>query len=174
MKLQGMTSSWPFAVYEIDIIGEIRPKASNGHRYIIVAIDYFSKWVKVESYVTIGSKQIARFIEKNIICRYGLPHHIVSDNGVQFKAETTALLKEYKIKHHRSSAYRPQPNSVMEAANKNVKRILSKMLENYRDWSEYLQFALRGYRTTARTSTSATPFSLVYGCEAVLPIEVEI
>ena len=48
------------------------------------------------------------------------------------------------------------------------------MLENYRDWSEYLQFTLWGYRTTARISTSATPFSLVYGCEAVLPIKVEI
>ena len=117
---------------------------------------------------------MARFIEKNIICRYGLPHHIVSDNGVQFRAETVALLKEHKIEHHRSSPYRPQANGTVEVANKNVKRILSKMLENYRDWSEYLQFVLWEYRTTATTSTSVTPFSLVYEYEAVLPIEVEI
>ena len=74
---------------------------------------------------------MARFIEKNIICRYGLPHHIVSNNSVQFRAKTVALLKEYKIEHHRSSSYRPQVNGAVEAANKNVKRILSKMLENY-------------------------------------------
>ena len=117
---------------------------------------------------------MARFIKKNIICRYGLPHHIISDNGIQFSAKTAALLKEYKIEHHRSSPYRPQVNGVVEAANKNVKRILSKMLENYRDWSEYLQFALWGYRTIARMSTSTTLFLLVYRCEAVLPLEVEI
>ena len=130
-ELQGMTSPWPFAAWGIDIIGEIRLKASNGHRYIIVAIDYFSKWVEVKSYATIGSKQMARFIKKNIICKYGLPRHVISDNGIQFRAETAALLKEYKIEHHRSSLYWPQSNGIIEAANKNVKRILSKMLENY-------------------------------------------
>ena len=102
-----MTSPWPFAVWRIDIIGEVRSKASNDHRYIIMAIDYFFKWVEAESYATIDSKQMARFIEKNIICRYELPHHVVTNNGVQFRAEIEALLKEYKIEHHRSSHYRP-------------------------------------------------------------------
>ena len=74
---------------------------------------------------------MVRFIEKKIICRNGLPHHVVSNNDVQFRAETAALLKEYKIEHHRSSLYWPQSNGIIEAANKNVKRILSKMLENY-------------------------------------------
>ena len=54
IELQGMTFPWPFIVWKTDIIGEIRPKALNGHRYIIVAIDYFSKWVEAESYSTIG------------------------------------------------------------------------------------------------------------------------
>ena len=108
----------------------------------MVAVDYFSKWVEAESYTSVGSKQMARFIERNIICRYGLPHHIVTENGVQFQSETAALLRHYKIEHHRSSPYRPQANGAVEAANKNVKRILAKMIENYRDWSEYLQFAL--------------------------------
>ena len=117
---------------------------------------------------------MARFIERNIICRYGLPHHIVSDNGVQFQSETTALLRHYKIEHHRSSPYRPQANGAVEAANKNIKRILVKMVESYKDWPEFLQFALWGYRTTAKTSTGVTSYSLVYRCEAVLPVEVEI
>ena len=105
IELQGMTSPWPFTVWRIDIIGEIRPKASNGHWYIIVAINYFSKWVEAESYATIGSKHMAMFIKKNIICRYGLPHHVISDNGVQFLAEIATLLKEYKIEYHMSSIY---------------------------------------------------------------------
>ena len=117
---------------------------------------------------------MARFIEKNIIYRYGLPHYVVTDNGVQFIVDIEALLKEYKIEHHMSSPYRPQANGAVEAANKNIKRILAKTLENYKDWVDYLQFALWGYKTTARTSRGITPYSLVYGCEAVLLVEVEI
>ena len=62
-----------------------------------------------------------KFIEKSLICRYGVPHHIVTDNGVQFQAETTELLQRYSIEHHKSSPYRPQTNGAVEVANKNVK-----------------------------------------------------
>ena len=65
-------------------------------------------------------------------------------------------------------------NGVVEAANKNVKKIVAKMTDTYKDWHEKLSFALHAYRTSVRTSTRATLFSLVYGMEAVLPIEVEI
>ena len=84
------------------------------------------------------------------------------------------MLQRYGVQHHRSSAYRPQTNGAVEAANKNIKRILRKMVETSRDWSEKLPFALWAYRTSFRTSTGATPYSLVYGMEAVLPIEIEM
>ena len=74
----------------------------------------------------------------------------------------------------KSSTYRPQTNGAVEAANKNIKNILCKMVETYKDWPEKLPFALWGYRTSIRTSTGATPYSLVYGMEAVLPIELEV
>jgi len=84
------------------------------------------------------------------------------------------LCEEFKIKHHNSSPYRPKMNGAVEAANKNIKKIIQKMVVTYKDWHEMLPFALHGYRTSVRTSTGATPFSLVYGMEAVLPFEVEI
>ena len=84
------------------------------------------------------------------------------------------LVQEYGIQHHRSSAYRPQTNGAVEAANKNIKRILRNMVETSRDWSEKLPFALWAYRTSFRTSTRATPYSLVYGMDSVLPVEIEI
>lgn len=63
-----MTSSWPFSIWGIDVIGRIAPKASNGHKYILVAIDYFTKWVEAASYFVLKAKHVARFIENNIIC----------------------------------------------------------------------------------------------------------
>ncbi|XP_070040921.1 uncharacterized protein [Nicotiana tomentosiformis] len=65
-------------------------------------------------------------------------------------------------------------NGVVEAANKNIKKILRKMVDNYKQWYEKLPFALLGYRTTVRTSTGVTPYLLVYGTEVVIPAEVEI
>ena len=120
------------------------------------------------------AKHVAQFIEKNIICRYGVPHEMISDNGTHFQAECAELLQKYHIKHHRSSPYRPQTNGAVESANKNVKTIIEKMTKNYNDWPSKLHFALWGYRTSVRTSTGATPFSLVYGVEAIQPIELEI
>ena len=77
-------------------------------------IDYFSRWIEAESFSTLKAKQMAKFIEKSLICRYGVPHHVVIDNGVQFQAEKTELLQRYGIE-------RPQANRAVEAANKNVK-----------------------------------------------------
>ncbi|RVW78289.1 hypothetical protein CK203_055765 [Vitis vinifera] len=129
-ELHALTSPWPFSVWGIDIIGKISSKSSSGHEFILVAIDYFTKWVE------------AGF--------------------------------RYSIRHHRSTAYKPQTNGAVEAANKNIKRILRKMVKTSRDWSEKLPFTLWAYRTSFRTSTGATPYSLVYGMEAVLPVEIEM
>ncbi|RVW69084.1 Transposon Tf2-8 polyprotein [Vitis vinifera] len=144
-----LTSPWPFSVWGIDIIGKISPKSSSGHEFILVAIDYFTKWVEAASYARLTSSGVASFIRSHIICRYGVPHELISDRG-------------------------PQTNGAVEAANKNIKRILRRMVETSRDWSEKLPFALWAYRTSFRTSTGATPYSLVYGMEAMLPVEIEM
>ena len=82
--LSSLSSPWPFTTWRIDIIGEIRPNASNGHKYIVVAINYFSRWIEAESFRTLKAKQMVKFIEKSLIYRYGVLHHIVIDNSVQF------------------------------------------------------------------------------------------
>ena len=99
---------------------------------------------------------------------------MISDIGVHFRGEVDTLVQEYGIQHHISSAYRLQTNGAVEAANKNIKRILRKMVETSRDWSEKLPFALWAYRTSFHTSIGATPYSLVYGMEAMLPVEIEM
>ena len=113
---------------------------------------------------------MARFLENNIICWFGVPQEIISDNGSRFRGEVRRVMEEYSIKHHKSSPYRPQANGAIEAANKNVKNILAKMVVTYKVWAKKLSFALWDYRTSIRASIGATPYSLVYGSEAVLPI----
>ena len=83
-------------------------------------------------------------------------------------------MEEYGIEHHKSSPYQPQANGVVEAANKNMKKILAKMVVTYKDLVEKLLFALWGYRTSICASIGATPYSLVYGSKAVLPVKMEI
>ncbi|XP_070013266.1 uncharacterized protein [Nicotiana sylvestris] len=84
------------------------------------------------------------------------------------------MCETFQIKHKNSTAYRPQMNGAVEAANKNIKKILRKMVGNHKQWHEKLLFALLGYRTTVHTSTGANPYLLVYGTEGVIPTEVEI
>ncbi|XP_070004124.1 uncharacterized protein [Nicotiana sylvestris] len=100
------------------------------------------------------------------------PIEPVSSNG------HSHLMKEvcqrFKITHRNSTPYRPKANGAIEAANKNIKKILRNMVQGSRQWREKLPFALLGYCTTVRTSVGANPYSLIYGTEAVIPVEVEI
>ena len=103
-----------------------------------------------------------------------MPHHVVTDNGVQFQGETWDILRRHGIRHHNSSPYRPQANGAIEAANKTLKKILTKMTETHKDWADKVPYALWGYKTSIRTAMGAMPYSLVYGMEAVLPVEIEL
>lgn len=84
------------------------------------------------------------------------------------------LCDNFKIKHHNSSPYRPKMNGALEVDNNNIKNIIQKMVNTYKDWNQMLPFTLHDYRTSIRTLAGATPFSLVYCTEAILSIEVEI
>ena len=112
---------------------------------------------------------VVKFIKRDLICRYGLPNKIITDNGTNLNKMMKELCEDFQIQHHNSSPYRPNMNGAVEAANKNIKKIVQKMVVTFRDWHEMLPFALHEYRTSVLTSTGATPFSLVYVMEAVLP-----
>ena len=143
-ELHGLSEPWPFSAWGIDIIGKIKPQASNVHRFIVVAIDYFSKWVEAESFRNMTAKQMAKFISRNIIYRYGMPHHVVTDNAVKFQGETRDMLRRHGIGHHKSSPYRPQASGAVEAANKTLKKILAIMTETDKDWADKVPYALWG------------------------------
>ena len=78
-----MTNLWPFVVRGIDLIGRL-PKGRGSVQYAVVVVDYFTKWVEAEVLASITPTKIKEFVYKNIVCRYGVPHTIISDNGTQF------------------------------------------------------------------------------------------
>ena len=141
-ELYRMTSPWPFSVCGIDVIRRTSSKALNGHEYILVAIDYFTKWVEVASYSILKAKHVAWFLENNIICRFGVPQKIIFDNGSHFEGEVRRIMEEYSTEHYQSSPYQPQANGAIEATNKNVKKILAKMVVTCKDWAEKPPFSL--------------------------------
>nr|XP_016476013.1 PREDICTED: uncharacterized protein LOC107797627 [Nicotiana tabacum] len=123
----------------------------------------------------VTKKAVVDFVHSNIICRFGIPKIIITDNAANLNSHLMKeVCEQFKIEHRNSTPYWPKANGAVEAANKNIKKILRKMVQGSRQWHEKLPFALWGYRTTIRTLVGAMPYLLVYGTEAVIPAEVEI
>ncbi|XP_070025035.1 uncharacterized protein [Nicotiana sylvestris] len=174
-ELHPMSAPWSFIAWGMDVIGPIKSKDSNGHRFILVAINYFIKWVEAVTLKVVTKKVVVDFVRSNIICHFGIPTTIITDNAANLNSHLMReICDQFKIMHQNSTPYRPKANGVVKAANKNIKKILRKMIQSSRQWHENLPFALLGYRKTVRTSVGSIPYLLVYGTEAVIPVEVEI
>jgi transposase InsO family protein len=154
----------PFFQVGIDIMGPL-PKTLTGFRYVVVAIDHFTKWVEARALEEADAQSITRFLYEDIICRHGVPTILSSDKGSEFVNEMiTALTNVYKIKHIKTTAYHPQGNGQVERTNKTIKDILAKITPSTPgDWSHYLPSALSVIRNTRQASTKFSPSELLYG-----------
>ncbi|KAJ6844563.1 uncharacterized protein M6B38_293215 [Iris pallida] len=174
--LHPTVASWPFEAWGMDIVGPITPPSSRGHRFILAITDYFSKWAEAVPLAEVKSSRVVSFIKHHVIYRFGVPRRIIHDNGPQFISHIfSRFCDKNRIQNVASTAYNPAANGLAEAFNKTIVRLLKKVVSsNKRDWDEKLGECLWAYRTTVRTPTGNTPFSLVYGSEAVLPLEIQI
>ncbi|KAG7552243.1 Retrotransposon gag domain [Arabidopsis thaliana x Arabidopsis arenosa] len=170
-----ISAPYPFMRWSMDIIGPLH-RSTRGVQYLLVLTDYFSKWIEAEAYASIKDSAVNTFIWKNIICRHGVPYEIVTANGPQFIShEFEAFCSEWGIKVSYSTPRYPQGNGQAEAANKTILSNLKKRLSHLKGgWYDELQPVLWAYRTTPRRPTGETPFSLVYGMEAVVPAELNV
>ena len=150
------------------------PTALRQLKFLVVGIDYFTKWVEVEPLATITEKSIRTFVWRNIICRYGIPRVLVSDNGKQFdNSAFRDFCSELGIKNHYSSPAHPQANKQVEVTNRSLLKIIETRLEGAKGiWPDELPSVPWAYRTTARTPTGEMPFRLAYKADAVIPTEV--
>ena len=171
--LTSINSPIPFAMWGMDILGPF-PMATAQRKYLIVAIDYFTKWIEAKPLAKITTKQVAQFLWENIMCRYGIPRILVTDNGTQFNNEEfRKYCAESEIELRFTSVAHPQANGQAEVANRIILDGLKKRIEKSRNtWVDELLPILWAYRTTSRVTTGATPFMLAYGTEAVVPVEI--
>ena len=172
-ELQPLVSLWPFAQWGMDLVSPL-PRATGNRRWLIIATDYFTKWVEAEPLANIKDKDSIKFFQKNIITRFGIPKTIISNNGTQFTSKPfIKYYLELGIKNIYSSPAYPQSNRQVEASNKTVLDGIKKRLEDAKGRQvEELPNVLWTFRTTSRRSTGETPFSLAYVLEAVIPLEI--
>jgi hypothetical protein len=150
------------------------PKGTGGVEYVVVATDYSTKWTEAKALKSITSQQVQSFVWENIICRFGIPQIIVTDNGRQFdSASFRKFCWEKGITLSFASVAHPQTNGQVEAVNKILKRTMrTKLGDKKGTWPELLPEVLWAYRTSYKAATGETPFSLAFGAEAVVPVEI--
>ena len=161
----------PFYQIGIDFVGPL-PRTKRGKKYIIVAMDYLTKWPEARAVSEATADATSKFLYEQIICQHGCPQIILSDRGTHFNNNLIkGLMEKFKINHLLSTPYHPQTNGLVERFNRTLCESLAKLSLKNNDWDLYIAPTLFAYRTTKHSTTKIEPFFLVYGRSARLPID---
>jgi hypothetical protein len=170
-KLHPIPVESPFYQVGIDIVGPL-PTTPRRNTYIVVATDYMTKWPEAKALKKADAQSVAKFIYEEIICRHGCPKYFLTDRGTHFKNQLVdELIRQFNSKHLLSTPYHPQTNGLVERFNRTLCESLAKVTTEVTDWDLYIPSVLFAYRTAIQSTTKITPFYLVYGREAKLPID---
>ncbi|GKB21731.1 reverse transcriptase domain-containing protein [Tanacetum coccineum] len=148
--------------------------ANECNKYILVVVDYVSKWVEAQALPMNDARVVVKFLRR-LFARFGVPKDLINDRGTHFcNSQLEKALQRYGVTHKLSTTYHPQSNGQTEVTNKAIKRILERLVGyNPKDWSKKLNDALWAFRTAYKIPTRRTPFRLVYGKSCHLPVEIE-
>jgi hypothetical protein len=176
MPLLPVLLDFPFSKWGLYFIPPINPPSYAGHNFILTTTYYFTKWTDVFPLKNAHDEHVINFLESNIFSRFSLPLEIIYDNGPTFiSAKFTQFLNKFGVNHFTSSTYYPQGNGKVDSKNKNLIKILKKIInENPHRWHTLIVYSLWADQTTTKTSIGHTPFQLLYGQEAIIPIKLEL
>jgi len=162
-----------FDVWGIDFMGSF--SNSFGNQYILIVVDYMSKWVEIIPSKTNDNKVVIKFLKENIFSYFRTPRAILSNNGTYSRNRSfKALMQKYAITYKLSTPYHPQTSEQIEVFNRRIKLILDKTLnQNRKDWSTKLVDDLWAHRITFKTILGMSPYRLVFGKACHLPVEFE-
>ncbi|GJS65240.1 reverse transcriptase domain-containing protein [Tanacetum coccineum] len=161
-----------FDLWGIDFMGPF--PSSRGNKYILVAVDYLSKWVEAKALPTNDARVVVKFL-KSLFSRFGAPRAIISDRGTHFcNDKFDKVMSKYGVTHRLSTPYHPQTSGQVEVTNRGLKRILERTVgENRASWSDKLDDALWAFRTAYKTLIGCTLYKLVYVKAFYLLVELE-
>nr|GEV35050.1 reverse transcriptase domain-containing protein [Tanacetum cinerariifolium] len=161
-----------FDIWGIDFMGPF--PSSRENKYILVAVDYLSKWVKAKAFPTNDARLVCKFL-KNLFARFGTPRAIISDRGTHFYNDQFAkVMQKFGVTYRLATPYHPQTSGQVEVSNSGLKCIIERTVgENHASWSDKLDDALWAFRTAYKTPIGCTSYKLVYGKACHLPIELE-
>jgi len=166
-SLHPIIASLPFEAWGLDVVRLFTLKSSTGYTYILACTDYFFKWAEAIAFKEVKKENVVDFCP---------PRYVVTDNGKLFvKKLMSRLCEKFKFSQHKSSMYNAPTNSLAKAFNKTLRNLLKKVVFKSKwNWYEKLREVLWAYRTSYRTPTQSTPYALVYGVEAIFPLEIQI
>jgi len=166
------TPDVPFYMVGCDAVGPMLPSTS-GNRYLLVAVDYLTRWPCVQAVRDITAETTAMFLFDQVVASHGVPSFILTDQGSNFTSSyVSSFLRRLECRHLTTTAYRPQTNGLVERMNQTVVQALSKIVRDKDDkhnWDKYLTAALLAIRNTRNDTTNFSPAMLLYGVEMRTP-----
>ena len=169
--LQPLPVGAPFERVGIDVME--MPQTCQGNRYVLVIVDYLTKWTEAFPMQDQSSETIARLFADNVICRHGVPNQLLSDRGTNLLSDLILdICVLTGMKKINTTCYHPQTDGLVENFNKTLRSMIAKHVKQFgMDWDKYLHHLLFAYRTKPHESTGESPFYLLYGRDARIPTE---
>ena len=171
--LNSISSLWLFTQWGIDIVDPLSPTPVQ-KKFLLVTIDYFTKWIEAKPYAHIKDIDLVKFVWKNIVCHFGTQRTVVSDSGPQFDStKFRQFYQKHRIRNAFSTPRFPQSNGHAEASNKTLLFYLKKNLDTSKEKDKGIASHATGMQNHAQETYRRTPFAMVYNTEVVIPKAVE-
>ena len=164
----------PLQRVSLDLLGPFPETEKNHYKYVLSICDHFTRWIELYPMRDMEASTVARIFVEEFVSRHGLVRQILTDQGRQFESKLfQEICQLLDIDKKRSTSFHPQTNGIQERFNRTIEDMLSKYVSaNQRDWDKYLPILLLAYRSSIHESTHQTPYMMMFGRHALLPVDL--